>query len=224
VRPRHEKGKRNVDLEKAEATGDPVGSYAALIDHNLNPKRFGSCSAPSGANKGCSSFHHCRYLNYRDGINAPGNVAVLSITPQNAAAVNIKSCFDYYRSGDDGKRRNGDKNGWVIQIVGYEGDTVKDRGSRRAHRKKNADCPACQSGSCNKMDQYEEDRIVPAFERLGDENKGSIKSDFAVRMRKLALSNLETEKTQIALNNQVPAKSPAEVPGHEGPGTPRLNR
>lgn len=217
-----------MDLERAEATGDPIGTYEALIAHNLNPKRYGSCSAPvGGTNKGCPHFHHCRFLEYRDrmsGKSGPGNVGVLMITPQNAAANHIMACFHYYSGGADGIRRNSDENGWVVQILGLEGASVTDRGSRRAHAKKDPTCPACQSGSCAKMNQYEEPRVIPPFPRLGDQNAATTKADFALRMRKLAMDNLNNDRTESALRNQVPAKSSPEVPAHEGPATPRLNR
>jgi len=216
-----------MDLERAEATGDPIGTYEMLIKYNLNPKRFGSCSSPSSQNKGCPNFHHCRFLDYRDRLNGrvgPGNVGVLMITPQNAAANHIMSCFDYYRGGADGVRRNSDENGWVVQIVGLEGASVKDRGSRRSHPKKDPQCPQCQSGTCNKMTQYVEPREIPVFPRLGDANKGTEASNFAIEMRELAMKNLDNDRTAAALKNSVPASSSPEVPSHEGPATPRLNR
>lgn len=216
-----------MDLERAEATGYPIGTYEALIAHKLNPKRFGSCSAPSATNKGCGSFHHCRFLEYRDKLNersGPGNVGVLMITPQNAAANHIMACYDYYIGGADGTRRNSDENGWVVQIIGLEGATVKDRGSRRAHPKKDPSCPACASGTCNKMTQYVEPRVIPKFPRLGEANQTTTDSNFALEMRTLAMKNLDNDRTEAALKHQVPAESSPEVPAHEGPGTPRLNR
>lgn len=191
-----------IDLGKAAETGDPIGTKESLAEHALDPRRYGSCSPyEEGKNKGCPSYHNCRFTEYRDRIGGrvgPGNCGVLSITPEGAAAVNIKACWQYYQSGDDGKRRNADKNGWMVQIIGLEGDTVDDRGSRMMHAKRDPNCPACQKGNCQKMQQYEEKREIPAFPRLG-ESKESEGISFAVRMRKQLIQDVDREKQNIAL-------------------------
>ena len=216
-----------LDLAQAESTGDPIGTPEALRANGLSPKKFGSCSAPiEGHNKGCPNFHHCRFIDYRDRLNGrvgPGNVNVLMITPQNAAANQIKACFQYYQCGDDAKRRESDKNGWVITTekpdgtVYMEGDTVKDKGSRRLHRKRNVDCPSCQEGKCNKMDQYEEDRVIPTFPRLGEVEAGDSAS-FAMRMRNQVGRQLANEKQQIALTNNAAGNVPPKDEGSDVPG------
>lgn len=207
-----------LDLAKAEETGDPIGTREALEKYGLNPKVYGSCSAPlPGQNKGCPVFHHCRFGEYRDrrgGRSGPGNIGVLMITPQGAAANHIKSCFQYYQAGDDAKRRRSDENGWVVKIVGLEGDSVKDRGSRMLHAKRDPNCPACQKGNCQKMKQYVEPRVIPAFPRLGEHDESTEMVNFALEMRKSLMDDVDEERQEIALKG-------IDTRAKDEPGNPR---
>lgn len=194
----------SIDLAKAQETGEPIGTAEKLKEFGLDPIRFGSCSPYiKDQNKGCGAYHHCRFREYRDrlqGRSGPGNIGVLMITPQGAAANHIKSCYQYYQAGDDARRRNADVNGWVVKIVGLEGDTVKDRGSRMLHAKRDTNCPACQKGNCQKMQQYVEPRVIPKFPRLGEVQEGETDEiGFAMEMRKLLIDEVDTEKQNVAL-------------------------
>ena len=121
-----------LDLAQAEASGDPIGTYESLIEHNLPPQRFGSCSAPSAKNKGCSAYPYCRFREYRDRINGrigPGNIGVNVITPHGAADGKIMACFMFYKSGLDATR----KQKWLEVATRYP--QLSPEGKKHVHER-----------------------------------------------------------------------------------------
>jgi hypothetical protein len=221
-------------LSDPRDTGDPIGTYEELIEHNLNPKLYGSCSAGSDNNRGCPAYATCRFVEFRDrlnGMKGPEMLGVVTISPRNTADQKVMSCWDYYKSGLHSLRQNADKNGWVVEVIEPVGPGAKVliQGSKKLHEKRDPDCLACIKGECHAMQRFEHEVEVPRYVRLGELSQGDTanryKLGYAERLRGRLREKLEQERVRTAFTSgEPPPASGITVPEHEGPGVPRFNR
>ena len=187
----------------------PVGTLEELREAGLRGNEYGSCSERTTSNNGCPWREVCKFKDHRDAVNGkrgPCNCAVLiTLSPQEGSASDVREmpCHMYYYSGLHQREQQMDKTGEVIYIVAVEGDGRKfsETQSVKAHKKKDAECEACQSGQvCNKR-RFEvlPEREVRPFKRLSETMPQTIAANKArVAMVKIS----EAQRLEAALAMQ----------------------
>lgn len=212
-------------------SGLPIGIYEELIEHGLDPKVFGSCSAPGPENRGCVAWKKCRFIQYRDRMNGyigPENIGCIVITPENAADGKIMTCAEFYQTGLNAMREHSADSGSIVEIVGLVGSEVLTQGSRRLHMKKDPNCPDCQKNSCQRIERWEKLTKVEPYKRLSnmkeETTQGNYKLGYAQRLRAQVRQRVEQENNQRTLDRVIQPLETETLPSHEGVGTGRYTK
>lgn len=190
----------------------PHGTLEELAQAKYHPSQYGSCSPRTQTSLGCPWYDICKFRDHRDRVNGkkgPCNIAALvTLSPAENSETDVmeSACFEYYYAGLWQREQQMDKTGEVIAIVAVEGDgrTFQQKENVRAHKKKDPECEACQTGQlCMKRKTVlTTARQVKPFQRLFDRAPMAVAANEA---REALAKQVETNRLEgaLALQNRL---------------------